>query len=162
YPALLFENVKGFDMPVLTNTLGARSRLGAMLETTAEGALAEYMKRESNLIPPKVVPSGPIKDNILTGDEVDLRNFPIVWHAEKDGGPYITPPLFMMKNPLTGVQNVGMYRIQPKGPRKIGVSLGTHSHAYHIMKQNEKTGKDTEVAFALGHHPAVVAGTQCR
>lgn len=168
YPSIWFQDIKGCGIPgmtMYTNMMGARTRLAAMLETTVENSLNTYIERETRMIPPKEVASGPVHENVRLGDQVDLTKWAIPCHAEKDGGDlpqYIGGDLMIMKNPVTGVENGGCYRLQQKGKNRFGVSLGTHTHAYRIMVENEKHGRDTEVAIVLGHHPALVAGTQSR
>ena len=58
-PAVLFKNVKGYDMPVISNVLGNRKKLSLTMETSEEEMLANYIKREDNRIKPVVVDHGP-------------------------------------------------------------------------------------------------------
>src|SRR3990172_7902732 len=107
-----------------------------------------------------MVSSGPVKDVIVTGDKADLSKLPIVFHCEKDGGPYICPGVMVAKDPDTGIRNIGMYRHMYKGPRRLGASLGPTQHAGHIIGKAESRGQELEVAIILGHHPAVGIGSQ--
>src|SRR3954465_7179323 len=111
FPAVLFERVKDSTMPVLTNMVASRVRLGAIFDTTAENAVWEYARRESAPIKPIMVENGPVKDAKRMGDGVGLRKLPICFHSEKDAGLYLTPTLFFVKDPDSGVINCGMYRM---------------------------------------------------
>src|SRR5436305_4101754 len=57
---------------------------------------------------------------VLEGDDVDLSTLPVMTCWPEDGGPYITLPMVISKDPKRGIRNVGMYRVQVLGPRKIG------------------------------------------
>ncbi|MBI3076906.1 MAG: UbiD family decarboxylase [Deltaproteobacteria bacterium] len=162
FPAVLFERVKNSKLPVLTNLVASRVRLGATFETTVENAMWEYTRRESQPIKPVMVSNGPVRDVKMIGDEVDLTKLPICFHSEKDAGLYITPGLFFVKDPDTGVINCGMYRMMLKDKNTFGVSIGPHSHAAHIQHKYESRGMDMPFVCALGHHPALVLGTQAR
>ncbi|MDE2843193.1 MAG: UbiD family decarboxylase, partial [Chloroflexota bacterium] len=127
-PALLFENVTGYDMPVLMNlfcsdqrmawALGVEkvddlvARLEGMLQL-AQGApegLVNKIRTLGQIIQmgryqPKRVNRAPCQEVVLRGDEVDLFKFPILKCWPMDGGRYITLPLVITRDPVTGTQN---------------------------------------------------------
>ena len=72
FPILIFENVKGTKFPVVTNVHASRRRLAAAIGTEPRSAVASYLKRIERPIPPKEVDTGPVKEVILKGDQVDL------------------------------------------------------------------------------------------
>ena len=153
-PAVLFDKIKGKNMPVLSNLFASRARLAFALEAE-EGALAkEYRRRDGCRIKPVVSANGPVKDKLARGDQVDLSSLPIVSHCEKDAGPYITAGITFMRDPDTGISNAGIYRIMYKGPRKLLISMDPGSHAYHIFQKCEERGENLDVAVVIGHHPA--------
>ena len=162
FPAILFENVSGFSMPVITNLFGSRVKLAAALETSVEETLNEYMRREGHPLEPRWVDGGPVKECKHLGAEADLSRLPIVTHGEKDAGPYITPGVGIAKDPDTGIHNAGIYRLLYRGPREMGIDIGPDSHLAHILRKRERKGEDLEFAVALGHHPAVCHGSQAR
>lgn len=162
FPTLLFENVAGFSMPVVTNLFASRVKLAAALETSPEETLDEYMRREDRPLEPRWVDGGPVKECRRLGAEADLSRLPIVTHGEKDAGPYITPGIGIAKDPDSGVHNAGVYRLQYRGPREMGIDIGPDSHLAHILRKRERKGEDLEFAVALGHHPAVCHGSQAR
>ena len=71
-PILLFENVKGTSFPVLTNLHASRPRLAAAMGVAPEETQTKYLKAMERPIPPKVVPTGPVKEVVLTGEKIDL------------------------------------------------------------------------------------------
>src|SRR5689334_20593336 len=89
-PVLLFENVKGTRFSVLTNLHASRSRLALGLGCTPDAMLRTYLAAMERPVPPKIVPTGPVKEVVLRGSEVDLYALPQIVHHEGDAGPYIT------------------------------------------------------------------------
>lgn len=162
YPAVLFEKVQGREMPVISNLFASRVRLAATFETSIDQARPEYVKREGNRLKPRLLASGPVKDVVGLRERADLSTLPIVSHSEKDAGPFVTAGVGIVRDPDTGIRNAGIYRLQYKGPKKLGVAFGTESHAGHILKKMEKRGQDLPFVVALGHHPAVCHGSQSR
>ena len=160
-PALMFEEVKGFDIPVVVGILGASPGVYATaLEISPGKLLSEVAKKWSQAITrpiaAKLVDSGPCKENILRGEEVDLQRFPVpIWTVGEDPGPYLTSPYVVTKDPETGILNVGTYRAQIKGRGRTGIHYGRTRHiARHIMA-NEEKGRATPVAIVLGTDPTI-------
>src|SRR3954465_15262700 len=91
FPAVLFERVKNSTMPVLTNLVASRVRLGATFETTVENAMWEYARRETAPRAPVRRRHGPVKEIKMIDDEVDLTKLPLCFHSETVAGLYITP-----------------------------------------------------------------------
>lgn len=155
-PALFFEKVKGFEFPLVCNLWGTRKRYFIGLEISEEGLREEWNKRiERGGIESKVVSDGPCKENKMIGDDVDLLRFPTPIWNEKDGGPYITQPICISRDPETGIMNVGMYRVMVHDRRTTGILLTPYRHmAYHREKARKK-GKALPVAIVLGTDPVV-------
>ena len=117
-PAMLFENIK--DYPggrLFSGALANHSRISTLIgldpKTSHKELVDEFTKRIQNPIPTKLVAAGPVKENIITGDDIDLYKFPVPYWNPLDGGRYIgTYHGCVTKNPSTGIQNVGAYRMQ--------------------------------------------------
>ena len=108
-PALMFENVKGYNIPVALGVLGASEDIYALaLETTPEGIAEKWAKAHRVPVEPEIINSGPCKENIISGDEIDIFKFPVpVWTSGEDPAPYLTAPFVCTKDPETGNRNVG-------------------------------------------------------
>jgi 2,5-furandicarboxylate decarboxylase 1 len=154
FPAVLFDKVRGKSMPVLSNLFASRGRLALALEAEETALAKEYRRRDGRRIEPVTCAHGPVKEKVLTGDQVDLSALPIVTHCEKDAGPYITAGITFMRDPDTGISNAGIYRIMYKGPRKLAISMDPGSHAFHIFQKCEQRGENLDIAVVIGHHPA--------
>lgn len=179
-PALLFENVRGYKMPVVTNLFGTLERMGlalgvADLEQISNELLSFIQMTELpaasfvdklKALPklaqvasfiPKQVSGGPCKE-IINKDRPSLADLPILHCWPEDGGPYITLPLVFTKDPCTGQRNVGMYRMQVYDERTTGMHWHIHKDAaghYQAQKAVGGAGK-MPVAVALGADPAVI------
>lgn len=158
FPLIIFENVEGSKIPIVTNLLADVRKMAIALGTTVEKLNEEFRKRESNPLPPKVVADGPVKEVVMTGNKVDLTKLPICAHNEKDAGPYITAGVMIMKDPETKAYNDGCYRLMLKGKNKLGVHFAEVSHSFTIYKRSEEIGEPLQVAIVIGHHPAFLLG----
>jgi UbiD family decarboxylase len=156
-PALFFDNVKGFDVPVVVSVFGNRRRYAMGLGVAPEEIGRRWVKALDSPIPPELVKTGPCKENIMLGKDVDLLRFPIpIWTPGKDVGPYITAPGCVSRDPETGQVNVGTYRLQVKGKNKTGLfyGQGTQHIAVHHLR-HKKLGRPMEVAVVLGSDPYI-------
>ncbi len=174
-PALLFENVRGSKIPVFANAFGTMERMclalginnldeigdriRKLLEFEAPSGIWEGIKMipqvaELTSFAPKYVKSGPCKEVILN-ESFSLDEFPILKCWPGDGGRFITLPLVFTKNPTTGKQNVGMYRMQVYDGKTTGMHWHIHKHGARDYADSAGKGK-IEVAVAIGADPAVV------
>ncbi len=173
--ALLFENPKGYDIPVLINAFASERRIKLALETDRLESIGEKlvelarMKPESvldglkalssakNLVSfiPKKVKSGPVKE--VVDYNPNLLKFPILKCWPQDGGRFITFPVVITKDPETGVLNAGMYRMQVFDGKTTGMHWQIHKHgALHYKKLKEMGIDRLEVAVAIGVDPATL------
>ncbi|MBI2358877.1 MAG: UbiD family decarboxylase [Deltaproteobacteria bacterium] len=162
FPLVIFEKVKKSTIPVVANTHAAfhRNAMAIGLEPDAgpRQFAAEYARREAAPIEPAVVRTGPCKEVVLKGSEVDLTALPTLKYHEKDAGRYITHAFTVMKDPETGIRNAGIYRYQVFDKTTAGIQLSETAHGHYIFKKNLKRGRPTEIAAVIGHHPAVSLG----
>src|SRR6201988_4408994 len=157
-PALLFENVKGFSIPVAAGVLGASKQIYALgLETdSVEGINCKWDHALGNPIPPRMVKTGPCKENVLHGDQVNINKLPVpIWTVGEDPGPFFTSPYVITKDPETGNRNVGTYRMQVKGPNKTGFLIGVRQDAAWHIRRNNELNKPTPVAVVIGADPTI-------
>jgi 4-hydroxy-3-polyprenylbenzoate decarboxylase len=99
----------------------------------------------------------PCKEVIITGDDVDITKFPWFKNNPADAGRYINTAAVITEDPRLG-RNVGTYRCQVKGPKKIGVNAGFSQHGgMHLMMARRRGEKAVPVAVVLGTDPIVYA-----
>lgn len=167
FPLTLFEkplNLKGeiSAFPLATNVFATRQRCALALGTDPEkwklDLSMEYAKREASPRPPSIIAPefAPVKEVIKTGNDVDLREFPIVRHHGMDGGPYIDMTV-VSKDPDQGFYNVAFHRNQYKAPQRLGIHMSPR-HNWTIYRKNEEKNLPTPVAIIVSHHPAFYMG----
>ncbi|MFQ5915042.1 MAG: UbiD family decarboxylase [Nitrospinota bacterium] len=163
FPAILFEQVEGRAHPVITNVHACRDRVALALGVSDQREmLSIWSERLEKPIPWASAETGPVKEVIQRGEGCDLRQLPIITHAEMDSGPFITGGVLVVRNPDTGIPNVGIYRHMLKGPRRLGCFINEGTHLFHLLKKAEAKGKDLECVIFIGHHPLCVLASQVR
>lgn len=158
WPALYFSRVAGSSFPVLTNVFAGRRRLALSLGCDERSLNAVYREREDRLTKPALVSSGPVQEIVVTGADVNLNDLPIVTHNEKDAGPYITAGAMVVRDPDTGIRNVGIYRHMLHERNKLGIHMAETSHISYVFEKYAKRKEPMPVAIAIGHHPAFYLG----
>lgn len=156
-PALLFENVKGFDTPVVLGVNGASRAIYCMaLECEPGDVQRKWNESELLPIPPVLVQSGPVQENVFKGERADITRLPIpTWTVGEDPGPYITAGCVVTKDPDSGVRNVGTYRVQIKEPRKLGLFINYLQGGRDHVEKNNRAGRPTPVAIVMGTDPVI-------
>lgn len=183
-PALLFENPKGFDMPVLANLFGTTQRvamgmgadntdaltdIGELLAFLKEPEPPKGMKDAWEKLPifrqvmnmgPKHIKSAPCQQVTIPKADVDLSTLPIQTCWPGDAGPLITWPLVVTKGPHKTRQNLGIYRQQVIGKNKLIMRWLSHRGGALDFKewQAAHPGEPFPVAVALGADPATILG----
>lgn len=157
-PVLMFEKVKGTRFPVLTNLHASRSRLALAMGCGPREMLHRYLQAMEKPIAPREVNTGPCKDVILKGDDVNMRALPQIVHHGGDAGPYVTAAISFAKDPLTGTYNCAYNRLMITGADSTSIHLTLGKHLWEFHKMAEARGEPLKVAFAVGVHPAVALG----
>jgi 4-hydroxy-3-polyprenylbenzoate decarboxylase len=173
-PALFFERVRGSSMPLLINAFGTEAQVCLALQIPSLDELAgeldgilemktpEGFLDKLRMLPrlkdfasflPKRVKDGLCKEVINTS-EPSLDLLPAIKCWPLDGGRYITLPLVFTKDPETGTRNCGFYRMQVFDGRTAGMHWHTHHGGAGHHRKNQRMGRRTEVAVALGPDPA--------
>jgi 2,5-furandicarboxylate decarboxylase 1 len=158
HPAVVFNYVNDYKIPIVSNLFASRKRLALALECAEEELNEVYRNREDNRIEPELVSTGPVKEVIKTKGNIDLTQLPIVTHNEKDAGPYITAGVMVIKDPETGTRNIGIYRHMLHSRNQLGIHLAETSHSNLIHEKYVKRNKPIEVAITIGMHPSFYLG----
>ena len=183
-PALLFENPKGFDIPVLGNLFGTPERVAMGMGQENISALREvgellaflkepdppkgmkdlWEKRHQFKpilnMPAKLVKKAPCQQVVIEGDDVDLGKLPIQTCWPEDAGPLVTWPLVITRGPEKERQNLGIYRQQVIGKNKLIMRWLSHRGGALDFRdwQLKHPGEPFPVAVALGADPATILG----
>lgn len=173
-PALLFENT-GTDFPLLINSMGTEQRMAWALGVEQLDEIGQNIESlfkqltgpkenildKLKLLPtlssiaswmPKVISGrGECQEVVMTNP--DITKFPVLKCWPEDGGPFITLPVIHTKDPLTGIRNVGLYRMQVFGPQLTGMHWHRHKVSARHFNEYKKLGQKMPVAVALGGDP---------
>ena len=163
-PALLFDNIKTYPKGyrILTNVVATYQRMGLAFNLAYDLEPIDMVQawkdraKKMELIPPAKVSDGPVKENIISEEEIDLYKFPVPkWH-ELDGGRYIgTGDAIIMEDPDEGWINVGTYRVQIHDKSTVTIYTSPGRHANIIRQKYWEKGKNCPVAVSCGHDPAL-------
>jgi 4-hydroxy-3-polyprenylbenzoate decarboxylase len=181
--ALFFENVILDDgsrsaWPVAINLFGSMkrmsialgvehldeigARISELLELKVPDGLVGKLSMLPRLLevakfPPRVRGGKPAcQDVVLRGEEIDLRTLPIITCWPEDGGPYITLPMVISRDPKRNIRNVGMYRVQVLGPDTLAMHWQRHKVGAAHWREMAASGKTMPVCIAIGADPASV------
>lgn len=173
-PALLFERPSSGELPVAMNLFGTCRRTAWALSCEDFEEPARELRELLHLAPPqglweklKMIPrlgklascaprcvsGGPVQE--LVDREPDLSRLPVLTTWPHDGGPFLTLPQVITRDPETGLRNVGLYRLQVLGPRRLAMHWQLHKTATAHYRGYKKRGERMPVAIALGGDPVL-------
>ena len=148
---LLFERVRGFDIPVAGGLFWNRKRLSAALGWP-EGELGtRFAAGVTAMVEPRMVADGPAQEIVQTGGDVDLTELPLPLLAEKDGGPYISAGVVIARN---GERlNAGCYRLMYRTRNETGIDLVTVSDLRRLYEAHLVRAQPLPISVSIGVHP---------
>lgn len=167
-PALLFDNIKGYhggyriltsclkSVPRIALTLGLpHLRSDRELLETIRARLPQW-EAEAASFSPEIVKNGPVLENVHSGPNIDLFEFPVPkWH-ELDGGRYIgTADAVITSDPDTGEINLGTYRIMVHDGKVTALYISPSKHGRIHYEKYHQMGEACPVAVSVGHHPLI-------
>lgn len=174
-PAILFENVKGYEMPVLANAFGSMKRLEIGLEMTDFTEIGQRIVDMTKMdIPsgflnkikklpelskmaesfPKLEKNGPVTE--ITSSTASFDDLPILKSWPNDAGRFITLGLVATSHPETGVRNLGVYRIQILDSTHAIMHWQKHKRGAHHSDISKDKGEKIPTAIIIGGDPATI------
>lgn len=150
--ALFFQNLVGFPGWRALGNAPANLRHAALaFGCSLHNLIPTVATKMQDRVIPIYVDSGPVKDIVLRGKEVNLTSLPVHVAGEKDAGPFIASGLCVSKDPDTGKRNLSFHRLQLKGPNKTGF-LALPRHTRMNMAKYQQRGEPMPIAVFVGHH----------
>jgi 4-hydroxy-3-polyprenylbenzoate decarboxylase len=174
-PAILFENVKGFEIPILANAFGSMKRLEIGLEMTDFTEIGQRIVDMTKMdIPsgifnkikklpelskmtesfPKLEGSGPVTE--ITSSTASFADLPVLKSWPEDAGRFITLGLVATNHPETGVRNLGVYRMQIVDDTHALMHWQKHKRGAHHSDISKTKGEKIPTAIIIGGDPATV------
>ena len=190
-PALLFENPKSSDIPVLINQFGSEKRMRMALGVDSLDEVADRIRQlmdvkspqgfldKIKMLPmlaemgkffPKTAATGPCKE-VIRKDNFDLKHLPILQCWPQDAGRFITLPCVVTRDPKTGKRNVGMYRMQVYDGQSTGMhwqrqKIGAEHYREMLRReaarQNQSSHPVAQSATRMGHPQGHSSNSQHR
>jgi len=168
FPLVVFKNplnLKNEPSPfyVISNVFATRERCALALDLPSDKANFDlslrYAQRTKNFLKPIIVKKedAPVKEVVVKGEDLDLRNYPIVRHHEMDPAPYIDM-VVCFRDRSGSFYNTSFQRNMYKGPKKLGLFMATR-HNWEICRTYEIHGEAAPVIIIIGHHPAFYLGS---
>ncbi len=172
-PAILFTNVKGTKFPVATNLYGSNRRLNLAFGDIPGNFIAQVAELIQNIMPPSLSKlwrarnlgwqalkigtrnrsGGPVLRNKI--DPVDLGQLPQIKSWEKDGGAFVTLPLVYTESPVTGKNNLGMYRVQLFNKNQAGMHIQINRGGGFHYHEAESRNMALPASVFIGGPPAL-------
>lgn len=161
---LLFENIKGYEngacRRVFTGSLVNSRQISMMFglpkSTNHKELVRAFREKIKSGIKPVTVSSGPVKENIVKGKDIDVLDFPVPRWNYLDGGRYIgTLAGVVTRDPENGTQNLGLYRAMVLGKSRLGMFMNATSHGGQHLSKYAVKGKDMPIALVIGWDPSM-------
>ncbi len=160
-PALLYENVKDYKIPVFTSAFTTPRRMAIALGQDPGLRMSQLSRKwmeltTKQMIKPEFITEPPVMENILTGDKVDIEMFPSPWFYPDDGGRFFCTSGFLVtQDPDTGWTNLGTYRAQVLGKNILGSQIIKGKHGDMHMKKYQARGELMPAAYVVGTDPVL-------
>ena len=162
-PVFVFENMKDSAYGCISGVFGAKRRIELALGRDYDYLLRHWGDLEQTLIPPvEVSGAAPCQEVVLTGDEVNVYDLPILRHFELDGGRYITAGLQVAQDPDSGAANVSIHRQLPLDSQHLTIFAPPGRHLRTIIERWNERGEPAGIAVVIGADPVTQLASQAR
>lgn len=159
--AYIFENVAGADVPLVGGLLSNPRRLGLAIGRASDhydhrDHARHFAAAVQQPIAHRVVASGPVKEQILRGKDIDLARLPVPTFFELDSGPFITGAVGISQDRAQNRLNMGFYRSLIMGPDSLVVNASSMSDLRRLYAAAKESGGRMPIALAIGVPPALL------
>jgi 2,5-furandicarboxylate decarboxylase 1 len=160
--ALLFHDVIGYEVPVVSGIIRTRERSIMGLGCTEYGEIEQKLRHGiDHPIAPRYVETARHKEVVQVGDEVDLFKLPIPMSSVYDGGPMITAGVVIANDPEYGL-NSGIYRFMVKEKNLTGIDIVTPNNMRMYAQRAYEQGRPCPISISIGTHPIEIMGAGFR
>jgi len=160
-PAMLFENVKGYDMSVVAGILASRKRTALLLGSTPERLLFDLIDALNAPVAPVLVTrdQAPCQEVVIEPPFDVNKVIPPIVSTERDAGAFFNMGLMRAEDPETGVSDVTIHRMCVLGPDRMSVSFTPGRHIDVFRRKAEAAGRPLPVSVSIGVDPAIYVAT---
>lgn len=157
-PILFYENVKGSSFPVVTNVYSTRKKIASSIGVEPKQFRDKYLAAIENPIPPRIVSDGPVLEETIGEDDLDLKDLPLMTYHEGDAAPYLTAGMVLGKDPDSGKVNASFNRLMYQGRNRAGIFMTVGKHLHETYSRMEDRGEPLPISISIGNHPAWALG----
>lgn len=150
--ALMFKNVDGYSMPVVSGLLQSRNRIALGMGVPYEKIADKLRQALDNPIAPKTSKDAPVKEVVRSGEDVDLYDLPVPVFSVMDGGPMITAGVVIAQDPEFGM-NAGIYRLMLKERNVTGIDIVTPNNMRKFTERALARKEPLPISISIGTHP---------
>lgn len=152
-PAVIF-NKNGTKFPLVGGVYNTRSKALIAFQCDEDNIFKNILAGLSKPLDPKILEGGPVHENVITEDKIDLSALPVPKYSPSDGGAYITPGIVVSQDPDTGIPDLGNYRFQIIDSKTLSfLAQPNHRFGKHIAKARKKGLKKYNAALVIGVDP---------
>lgn len=152
-------------IPVITNLTASRELTAAALGIKDHRRTAEWFaQRSRGGVAPRVVSrdEAPVQARVFENEAASLHDLPVLTQHEREPGPYLTAAHATTFDPDTGIDNTAIQRCWVQAERRMTYFPYPATHNARNLRKFHARGEPCPVAFWIGHHPAVLLGTQAK
>jgi 2,5-furandicarboxylate decarboxylase 1 len=160
--ALLFHDVIGYELPVVSGIIRSRHRAAMAMGCSSYAEIEQRLQQGIDRpIAPRYVEASPAKQVIAAGEDVDLYRLPIPMSSIHDGGPMITAGVTIARDPEYGL-NCGIYRFMVKERNLTGIDIVTPNNMRLFAERAFAAGRPCPISISIGTHPFEIMGSGFR
>src|SRR6267154_188248 len=160
--AVLFHNVIGYGMPVVSGIIRSQKRAIISMGVKTYGEIEVKLRKAiDNPIPPIMVNTSRAREVLVVGDEVDLFKLPVPMSSIYDGGPMITAGVVIARDPELG-WNSGIYRFIVKEKALTGIDIVTPNNMRLFAQRAFKARRPLPISISIGTHPLEIMASGYR
>ncbi len=162
-PALLFDNIRGYPgWRIATNTFASHERMALCLGADPDNFLGDVTVGLDKRVPPMHVNTGPCKEVIIKGDDIDLVKLPVPFVGLNEGTPSLTAAMSIKKDLATGWQNVAIRRLGIKGKNILSEFINPAQQDFQIWAKYRKKKEPMPVAYVISPDPTTYIVSQTK
>ena len=159
-PAVLFENVKGSDIPLVAQLLATNRRIALALGMDEKTLFEDTLARSARQIRPRLVSKAPCQEVVRRGKDIDLNDLPLATNNPDDAERYITAGHVILKDKELGF-NLAIYRMMYRSKNELYLRFIPSHNGWAFLKQAEARGaKSLPIAVAIGVDPSIYIASQ--
>jgi 2,5-furandicarboxylate decarboxylase 1 len=159
-PVLYFENLTGYNAPVVINAQATRRLMALAMECQPEELAKKFSERQSRPIAPVEINGAPVQEVVEPGERVDLTQVPLLTHYDVNAAPYITAGIVVAADPDTGVRNTSYNRLMMAGKRELRIFMAIGRHLWTLHNKLERRNEALPISIVIGVHPLFSLGAQ--